>query len=422
MIEKRPDPAQETSLAMPHRPSFRILSLFAVLALGARSASAHLALKALLDLDHDASTGCAVATPEGTFPGVEIVATSEVVTDIVPVVEGIELEDCLGTITEVEVAPGIKGGVPYAVGLGAGGFDAIETFVPLAGLPGASGNGPIRVGIVAEEPDLAVADALLSADGQGGGGAILVPRGASIVAVPTLGSLSLMLFALGLGLAGAIALRRRAPRTALALLATTVGWGGVARATLPPDGDLSAWTLDLLRATDPDDPIAHPASPADAPEGANLLRAYGQVEDGVLYLRVDADLALSPILRSSGHATFAVGGGPVAVDALVEVADFDDTLLQGGTVQLLTRPEGNAETLAATTAGTAITAVWNNATATITLTGADTLAHYQQVLRSVTYANSSSVLDPLPRAVEMIVRDDNAPGIPLLASVQIVQP
>ncbi len=406
---------------MPHRPSYRILALFAVLALLARSSSAHLELKVLLDLDHDASTGCTIATPEGTFPGVEIVATSEVVTDIVPVIEGIELLDCQGTITEVEVAPGTKGGVPYAVGLGVGGFDAIETFVPLAGLPGASGNGPIRVGIVAEEPDLAVADALLSIDGQRDGAEILVPRGASVVAVPTLGSLSLMVFALGLGLAGAIALSRRAPRTALgiALLATTVALAGVARATLPPDGDLSAWTLDLLRATDPDDSVTHPASPADAPEGANLLRAYGQVEDGVLYLRVDADLALSPILRSSGHSTFIVGGGPVAVDALVEVADFDDTLLEGGTAQLLTRPEGNAETLAANTAGTAITAVWNNGTATLTLTGADTLAHYQQVLRSVTYANSSGVLDPLPRAVEFIVRDDNASGIPLLSSVRI---
>ncbi len=409
---------------MTRRPSSRLLVLLAVLALLPRSASAHLELKALLDLDHDAATGCTIATPEGTFPGVEIVATSEVVTDIVPVVEGIELEDCQGMITEVEVAPGTKGGVPYAVGLGAGGFDAIETFVPLAGLPGASGNGPIRVGIVAEEPDLAVADALLSTDGQSGGAAILVPRGASVVAVPTLGSLALLALALGLGLAGAIALRRRAPRTALglALLATAVGLGGVARATLPPDGDLSAWTLDLLRATDPDDSVAHPASPADAPEGANLLRAYGQLEDGVLYLRIDADLALTPILRSSGHSTFTVGGGPVAVDALVEVADFDDTLLQGGSAQLLTRPEGNAETLAVTTAGTAIAAVWNNGTATLTLTGADTLAHYQQVLRSVTYANTSGVLDPLPRAVEMIVRDDNAPGVPLEASVRIAQP
>jgi hypothetical protein len=382
-------------------------------------------LRALLDLDDDPATGCAVATPEGPFAGVEIVATSEVVTDIVPVVERIELLDCQGGVTEVKVAPGTKGGVPYAVGLGAGGFDAIETFVPLAGLPGGPGNRPIRMGFVAEEPDLQAADALLSANGQAAGAAIRVPRGASVVAVPALGAIGLPALALGMALAGAIALRRRGSRAlSIGLLGLAVGLGGlgglgVARATLPPDGDLSAWTLDLLRAIDIDDPSAAPPAAADASEGANLLRAYGAVADGVLYLRVDVDLSLSPILRSSGHSTFVPGGGPVAVDGLLEVADFDDAELQGGTVTLLTRPDGAAETLAASTSGTAVTAVWDDPTATITLSGADSLTHYQQVLRSVAYDNSAPVPEASPRAVLFIVRDDNSAGVPLEASVRI---
>ena len=45
--------------------------------------------------------------------------------------------------------------------------------------------------------------------------------------------------------------------------------------------------------------------------------------------------------------------------------------------------------LAATTAGTSITASYNAATGVLTLTGNDTLAHYQQVLDSVTYASTS---------------------------------
>ncbi len=409
---------------MPIRLLRHVFAMLLLLALCARPSSAHMELRALLDLDDDPATGCTVATPEGPFAGVEIVATSEVVTDIVPVVERIELLDCHGGVTEVEVAPGTKGGVPYAVGLGAGGFDAIETFVPLAGLPGAAGR-PIRVGFTATEPELGAADALLTADGRPGGAAIRVPRGSSVVAVPTLGEWGLLALTLAMAMAGAIALRRRGSRTsrtfAIALLVLGGGLSAfqVARATLPPDGDLSAWTLDLLRAIDVDDPSAIPPAAADGSEGANLLRAYGAVADGVLYLRVDVDLSLAPILRSSGHSTFIPGGGPVAVDGLMQVADFDDTQLQGGTVMLLSRPDGASETLAVNTAGTAITAVWDEPTTTFTLSGADSLAHYQQVLRSVTYDNSTPVPQVGARTVIFIVRDDNAAGVLVGSSVRI---
>src|SRR5262249_4553393 len=47
------------------------------------------------------------------------------------------------------------------------------------------------------------------------------------------------------------------------------------------------------------------------------------------------------------------------------------------------------DTLAATTAGTSITATYDAASATLTLSGSDTLAHYQSVLGSVTYFSSS---------------------------------
>src|SRR6185295_5291930 len=223
---------------MPIRLLRHVFALLLLLAFCSRPSSAHMDLRALLDLDDDPTTGCTVATPEGPFAGVEIVATSEVVTDIVPVVEGIELLDCQGNVTEVEVAPGTKGGVPYAVGLGAGGFDAIETFVPLAGLPGVSGNRPIRVGFVAEEPELEAADALLTANGQAAGAVIRVPRGASVVAVPTLGEWGLLALALGMASAGAIALRRRGLRAlSIALLVLGGGLGAfqIARATLVPD-------------------------------------------------------------------------------------------------------------------------------------------------------------------------------------------
>src|SRR5262249_28769307 len=60
------------------------------------------------------------------------------------------------------------------------------------------------------------------------------------------------------------------------------------------------------------------------------------------------------------------------------------TFTIGGTV--------TGDLLAASTAGTGITANYDTATETLTLSGTDTLAHYQQVLDSITY--SSGVTDP----------------------------
>src|SRR5262249_52796238 len=50
---------------------------------------------------------------------------------------------------------------------------------------------------------------------------------------------------------------------------------------------------------------------------------------------------------------------------------------------------GDGDALAATTTGTSITASYNAATETLILSGSDTLAHYQQVLDSVTFASAS---------------------------------
>src|SRR5947209_19697186 len=67
------------------------------------------------------------------------------------------------------------------------------------------------------------------------------------------------------------------------------------------------------------------------------------------------------------------------------------------------------DTLAATTTGTSITASYAASTGVLSLTGSDTLAHYQQVLDSVSYTTSSqnptnSGADP-SRTVSWVVND-----------------
>ena len=70
------------------------------------------------------------------------------------------------------------------------------------------------------------------------------------------------------------------------------------------------------------------------------------------------------------------------------VSDVDNQTLASATVSISSGFFAG-DVLAATTAGTSITASYNAATGVLTLTGTDTLAHYQQVLDSVTYASTS---------------------------------
>jgi hypothetical protein len=67
------------------------------------------------------------------------------------------------------------------------------------------------------------------------------------------------------------------------------------------------------------------------------------------------------------------------------------------------------DALAASTSGTSITASYNASTGVLSLSGSDTLAHYQQVLDSVSYSSTNqnptnSGADP-SRTVSWVVTD-----------------
>src|SRR5262249_33899582 len=80
----------------------------------------------------------------------------------------------------------------------------------------------------------------------------------------------------------------------------------------------------------------------------------------------------------------------VTLAASAAVSDPDNLTLARATVAIAGGTfAGDGDVLAATTTGTSITASYNAATETLTLSGSDTLAHYQQVLDSVTFRSTS---------------------------------
>jgi lipopolysaccharide export system protein LptA len=92
----------------------------------------------------------------------------------------------------------------------------------------------------------------------------------------------------------------------------------------------------------------------------------------------------------AASATFTQGGGAVTLSGAAAASDPDNLDLVAATVAITGGTfAGDGDVLAANTTGTAITASYNSTTETLSLTGSDTLAHYSQVLDSVTFASTS---------------------------------
>src|SRR5438093_8456283 len=96
-------------------------------------------------------------------------------------------------------------------------------------------------------------------------------------------------------------------------------------------------------------------------------------------------VALNP-----NSVTYVPGQSPLVLESGLTLKDPTRTTLAAATVAITAGTfAGDGDALAATTAGTSISASYNSASETLTLTGTDTLANYQTVLRSVSFASSS---------------------------------
>lgn len=137
--------------------------------------------------------------------------------------------------------------------------------------------------------------------------------------------------------------------------------------------------------------------------GSGTLSSGFTVND----VEIPAVIDLNGADAGSGFATlFTQAASPIAItDSDLSINDADSAVLDNARVTLTNRPNGTAESLAADVTGTNITAVYNNTTGILTLTGPDTVANFEQVLRSVTYANNASPIHQTNRVIAFVVND-----------------
>ena len=110
--------------------------------------------------------------------------------------------------------------------------------------------------------------------------------------------------------------------------------------------------------------------------------------------------------------TYTAGGAPVAIASPnLSLSDPSSTTLVQLTLTLTNPQDGNAEVLAANTTGTNIIALpFNPASGQLILRGTDTLANYQKVLATVTYANTATPPTNTARIVNIAATDGVASG------------
>jgi len=124
---------------------------------------------------------------------------------------------------------------------------------------------------------------------------------------------------------------------------------------------------------------------------------------------VTMDLDADDSSGSSGadfDTSFTEDGGAVAIaDVDASLSDIDNVNLVSLTVTITNQLDGADETLAADLTGTSIGAAYDSGTGILSLTGADTVANYQQVLRTITYDNAAQDPDTTDRAITFVAND-----------------
>ena len=136
--------------------------------------------------------------------------------------------------------------------------------------------------------------------------------------------------------------------------------------------------------------------------------------------QVDLDADDSSAPGNAYVSSWTEDAGPVAIaDLDAALTDGNDANLQSMTVTIANRLDGALEVLAADTTGTSIVANYNPGTGVLSLTGSDTLANYQQVLRTVTYDNSSDTPNTTARTIEVAAHDGMTGSNTAIATLSI---
>ena len=122
---------------------------------------------------------------------------------------------------------------------------------------------------------------------------------------------------------------------------------------------------------------------------------------------------LPPLVTPIAGGGFTLGGNPANVVSAVDIVDGDSGKLSKLTVRIVTFAQSGDVLNYVAPSGNPVTATWNAADFTLTLTGAGTLAQYEEALKAVTFTATQGAA--LVRGLSISATDEHgianiAPG------------
>ena len=175
--------------------------------------------------------------------------------------------------------------------------------------------------------------------------------------------------------------------------------------------------MDLFQYDDNGDRVSHQhplPKEGDGAFGANVYLPGGP--------SLDLDAGNSSSATGSGYAaTFTEGDSPVAiVDSDATIFDPGSSTLTRLTVTIANIQDAGHEWLDANVSGTSIAKSYDANTGVLRLTGAETVAVYRQVLRTITYRNTSQIPGSAIRNVTFTAADARQEGSVAVARVTVI--
>jgi HlyD family secretion protein len=170
--------------------------------------------------------------------------------------------------------------------------------------------------------------------------------------------------------------------------------------------------------------VASDSEPPSTSEVVQAMKFPVKTTVAILLLGTGGYVAYSPV-----RAWWKARHKPSYREAAIARGDITSAVNATGTVHVqvgsvvsgpIRSPKGAFESLSASTTGTRITAHYEAATGVLTLSGQDSVANYQRVLRTVTYSNTSQAPNTTPRALTFVASDGTRDGNIGIATVTIL--
>ncbi|MCV7154009.1 Ig-like domain-containing protein, partial [Mycolicibacterium pyrenivorans] len=139
-----------------------------------------------------------------------------------------------------------------------------------------------------------------------------------------------------------------------------------------------------------------------------LFRSLGIAQRDELTVTVPVTVnpivQLPPLIVTTGLPIFTLGGSPVQLVSSATITDVDSDQLTKATVTIATGGKAGDVLSYVAPSGNPITASWEAATQTLTLTGTATIEQYEAAIKAVTFSTTEG---GLPRGVTIFVTDDD---------------